>query len=52
MKSYDKYIIELDGRCVYTNKNYEVVRRIAWNLIKQNPHQEVMVHLDGIICGI
>lgn len=52
MKSLRKYIVELDGRCVYASKNYDRVRDIAWKLIRLNPKKEVIVHIDGIICGI
>lgn len=52
MKSPRKFIIELEGRAVYSSKNYNRVRTIAWRIIRANPMKEVIVHLYGIICGI
>ena len=52
MKSYRKFIIELEGRAVYSSRNYNNVRKVAWRIIKANPFGEVIVHLSGIICGI
>ena len=52
MKSWKKYIIELEGRCVYATRNYERVRQVAWLLIHYNPQKEVIVHLGGLIVGI
>lgn len=52
MKSSGKYIVELDGRCVYASKRYYRVKTLAWNLIRLYPNKEVIVHIDGIICGI
>lgn len=52
MKSYRKYIVEMEGRAVYSSKSYENARRVAWKLIHVNKECEVIVHLYGIICGI
>lgn len=52
MKSYRKFIIELEGRAVYASRSYESTRKVAWRIIKANPCGEVIVHLFGIIVGI
>lgn len=52
MKSFRKFIVELDGRAVYASKSYENARRAAWRIIYRNNYCEVMVHLYGIIVGI
>lgn len=52
MKSFRKYIVELEGRCVYASLSYDNARRVAWKLINRNPYCEVIVHLYGIIVGI
>lgn len=52
MKSFKKFIVEMEGRAVYASKSYENARRVAWKLIRNNKDCEVIVHLYGIICGI
>lgn len=52
MKSYRKYLVEMDGRAVYSSKNYKHARRVAWKLIHRNPFIEVIVQLGWIIVGI
>lgn len=52
MKSFRKYIVELEGRPVYASISYDNARRVAWKLIKRNPYCEVIVQLYGIIVGI
>lgn len=52
MKSFKKFIVEMEGRTVYASKSYENARRVAWKLIRCNKYCEVIVHLGGIICGI
>ena len=52
MISRKKIIVELEGRAVYATRNYERARQVAWRLIYANPHEEVMVHIMGIIMGI
>lgn len=52
MKSFKKFIVELDGRAVYASKSFEDARRVAWRLIYRNRYCEVIVQLGDIICGI
>lgn len=52
MKSFRKYIVELEGRAVYASKSYNNARRVAWRLIKRNKCCEVIVHLYGFVVGI
>lgn len=52
MKSHKKFIVEMEGRAVYSSKNYEHARRVAWNLIHRNKYSEIIVHLCGLIVGI
>lgn len=52
MKSFKKYIVELEGRAVYASKTYDNARRVAWRLINRNKGCEVIVHLYGFIVGI
>lgn len=52
MKSFRKYIVELEGRAVYASRSYKNVRRVAWKLIYMHNDKEVMVHIFGIIVGI
>ena len=52
MKSYRKFIVEMEGRAVYASKSYDNVRRVALRLINRNKDCEVIVHLYGIIVGI
>lgn len=52
MISYRKFIIEMDGRNVYSTKSYDRARQVAWQLIARNNMCEIIVHLGGIICGI
>lgn len=52
MRSSKKFIVEMEGRAVYASKSYKNARRVAWQLIYHNRYCEVIVHLDGIICGI
>lgn len=52
MKSYKKFIVEMEGRAVYASKSYDNARRVAWKLINRNPYCEVIVQLYGIIVGI
>ena len=42
----------MDGRAVYASKSYENARRVALHLIRLNKDCEVIVHLNGIICGL
>lgn len=52
MKSFKKFIVEMEGRAVYSTKSYTRARKVAWRLIARNKECEVFVHLGGIICGI
>lgn len=52
MKSWRKFIVEMEGRAVYASKSYENARRVALHLIDRNKECEVFIHLGGIICGI
>lgn len=52
MKSLRKFIVEMEGRAVYASKSYDNARRIAWRLIRANKECEIIVHYNGIICGI
>lgn len=53
MKSFKKFIVELEGRAVYASKSYDNARRVAWKIIYRNDRYcEVLVHLYGIIVDI
>lgn len=52
MKSFKKYIVEMEGRAVYATKSYSRARQVAWRLIARNKECEIIVHHFGIICGI
>jgi hypothetical protein len=52
MKSFRKFIVEMEGRAVFATKSYDVARRVAWRLIHKNKDCEIIVHLYGIIVGI
>lgn len=52
MKSLRKFIVEMDGRAVFSTKNYAIARKVAWRLIYRNKYREIIVHVDGIIVGI
>ncbi len=52
MRSMRKFIVEMEGRAVYSTKSYSRARQVAWHLIARNKECEVFVHLYGIICGI
>lgn len=47
-----KFIVDMEGRAVYSTKSYTLARRVAWRLIACNRESEIIVHLGGIICGI
>lgn len=52
MKSWKKFIIEMEGRAVYSTRSYSHARQVAWRLIARNKECEIIVQLGGIICGI
>lgn len=52
MKSFRKFIVEMEGRAVFATKSYDVARRVAWRLIHKNKDCEIIVHIYGIIVGI
>lgn len=47
-----KFIVEMEGRAVYSTRSYKLAQKVAWRLIACNRNCEVIVHLGGIICGI
>ena len=52
MKSWKKFIVEMEGRAVFATKDYSQARRVALRLIARNKECEIFIHLGGIICGI
>ena len=42
----------MEGRAVYSSKSFKNARRVAWIIIHRNKDCEVIVQLNGIICGI
>ena len=52
MKSWKKFIVEMEGRAVYSTKSESRARQVALRLIAINKESEIFVHLGGIICGI
>lgn len=52
MISNRKFIVEMDGVAVYSTKNYECARRVAWRLIRLNKWKEIIVQIGGLIVGI
>lgn len=52
MKSWKKFIVEMEGIAVYSTKSYSQARKVALRLIARNKNYEIFIHLGGIICGI
>lgn len=52
MKSFRKYIVEMEGRAVFATKSLDVAQRVAWRLMQKNKDCEILVQLGGIIVCI
>lgn len=52
MKSWKKYIVEIDGRAVYSSRSEARAFQVAAALAERNKECEILVHLGGIICII
>lgn len=52
MESWKKFIVEMEGRAVYSTKSESRARQVALRLIARNKDCEIFIHLGGIICGI
>lgn len=52
METHMVYVVWMDGREMYHNKNYRQARAYAWDLIKQHQGEEVIVTLCGLLVGI
>lgn len=50
MISWKKYIVEIEGRAVYSTRSKSRAFEVAARLAERNKQCEILIHLGGIIC--